>query len=132
MIQGDLTTIPLTSAAGYQANSFIIVHFTDGNPDIGRKVFQPELKELADVLSRRVVSEIRKYQALLKPDTGAANANLSKELEEWKDTQKEWAKSNPLRLTLDQREITFLSLPREEQDVIALYHQLVGMGVIKR
>ncbi len=42
MAQGDLSVIPLTSAIGYQANSHIIVHFTDGNPDMGRKVFQPD------------------------------------------------------------------------------------------
>ena len=39
MVQGDLSVIPLTSTIGYQANSHVIVHFTDGDPDMGRKVF---------------------------------------------------------------------------------------------
>ena len=131
MVQGDLVTIPLTTAQGYQSNAFIIVHFTNGNPDMGRKVFQPELKEVADILSRRVVGEIRKFQALLKPDTGAPYSNASKQLEDWRDDQKTWHKSNPLRLVLSGKDISLLSTPREEQDVIALFHQLVGMGFIQ-
>lgn len=131
MVQGDLVTIPLTTAAGYQAFAFIIVHFTNGNPDMGRKVFQPELKEIADVLSRRVVSELRKFQPLLKPDTGAGFSNASKQLDDWKDDQKEWAKTQPLRLKINGRELSLISSPREEQDVIALFHELVGMDIIR-
>ncbi len=40
MVQGDPFVIPLTSTIGYQANAHIIVHFTEGNPDMGRKVFR--------------------------------------------------------------------------------------------
>jgi hypothetical protein len=131
MVQGDIAPIPLTTAAGYQANAFIVVHFTNGNPDMGRKVFQPELKEIADILSRRVVSEIRKYQALLKSDTGSTFTNPSKALEEWKDEQKEWLKKEPLRLIIQGKELALRSSPREEQDVIALMHELVCMDVIR-
>jgi hypothetical protein len=131
MVQGDLYTIPLTTAAGYQANSFIIVHFTNGNPDMGRKVFQPELKDIADRISRRVVAELRKYQPLLKVDTGAADSNPSKDLDDWKDDQRAWQKKNPLRLAIEGKELALISVPREEQDIIALFHNLVGMGVIR-
>jgi hypothetical protein len=92
----------------YQANSFIIVHFTNGNPDMGRKVFQPELKEIADVLSRRVVSELRRYQALLKPDTGSNFTSTSKELDDWKDEQKEWFKTNQIRLVIEGKELALM------------------------
>jgi hypothetical protein len=131
MIQGDLYTIPLTTAAGYQANSFIIVHFTNGNPDMGRKVFQPELKDIADLISRRVVAELRRYQVLLKPDTGAPTSNPSKELDDWRDDQRDWQRGNPLRLVIDAKEVALVSIPREEQDIIALFHELVGMNVIR-
>lgn len=131
MVQGDLSTIPLTSAAGYQANSFIIIAFTNGNPDMGRKVFQPELKEIADTLSRRIVADLRRYQSLLKPDTGAPSANSSKDLDDWRDDQRLWQKQNPLRLEIKGRDLELISTPREEQDVIALYHQLVGHGFFR-
>lgn len=131
MVQGDLYTIPLTTAAGYQANSFIIVHFTNGNPDMGRKVFQPELKDIADRISRRVVAELRKYQPLLKADTGAPHSNPSKDLDDWRDSQRDWQRGNPLRLAIDGKELALISIPREEQDIIALFHELVGMGIIR-
>jgi hypothetical protein len=131
MVQGDLTTIPLTTAAGYQANSFIVVHFTNGDPDMGRKVFQPEPKELADEISRRIVGELRRFQVLLKADTGSQYKSASRELEEWKDEQKAWQKQNPLRLVFDGKILRLVSIPKEEQDVIALFHELVGMGIIR-
>jgi hypothetical protein len=53
MVQGELRVIPLTSTMGYQANTHVIVHFDDGTPDMGRKVFHPELTKLADGLAAR-------------------------------------------------------------------------------
>jgi hypothetical protein len=70
MPQGDLMVIPLTSTIGYQANTHILVHLTDGNPDMGRKVFQPETKALGDELARRVVDVFKRYLSLMREDTG--------------------------------------------------------------
>jgi hypothetical protein len=101
------------------------------NPDMGRKVFQPELKEIADRISRRVVAELRKFQILLKADSGAPGSNPSKELDDWKDNQRDWQRGNPLRLSIEGNELAMISIPREEQDIIALFHELIGMGVIR-
>ena len=51
MVQGELLIIPLKRFTGYQRNTHILVHFTNGNPDLGRKTFQPELRELAEIIS---------------------------------------------------------------------------------
>lgn len=131
MVQGDLRTIPLTTAAGYAANAFIIVHFRGGNPDMGRKVFQPELQELADVLSRRAVAEFRKWHFLLKSDTGAPSPDPSLELHDWKIAQEQHAASHPITLTIEGKTVAAISEPRAEQDVIVLFHELVGQNVIK-
>lgn len=131
MVQGDLKTIPLTTAAGYAANAFIIVHFRHGNPDMGRKVFQPELQELADIISRRVVAEFRKWNFLLKTDTGAAFPDPSLQLHEWKIAQEQHAANSPLSLEIEGRTIAVVSEPREEQDVIVLFHQLIGQNLIR-
>ena len=48
------------STIGYQANSHVIVHFSDGDPDMGRKTFQPELTELAEVLAVRAVNTMKR------------------------------------------------------------------------
>jgi hypothetical protein len=131
MAQGDLSIIPLTSTIGYQANSHIVVHFTDGNPDMGRKVFQPELKQLAEILAVRCVTIFKRYLAHLKADTGAQVIAPDKQLYDWKKDQEKYRDKNALVFKTDQGHVTLLSKPQQEQDVIALFHQLVGLGVIR-
>jgi len=131
MVQGDLSVIPLTSAIGYQANSHIIVHFVDGNPDMGRKTFQPELKDLAEDLSVRAVTIMRRYLQHLKPDAGPGIVAPAKELHEWKKRQEQYRDQHPLTFSFLQREIALASIPQQEQDVVALFHELVGVGLIR-
>ncbi len=131
MVQGDLAIIPLTSTIGYQANSHVIVHFKDGSPDMGRKVFQPELKQLAELLSVRCVTIFKRYLTHLKPDTGAQIVAPDKELYEWKKVQERHRDKHPLTLKTSSGLVTIVSKPQQEQDVIALYHQLIGLGLVR-
>ncbi len=131
MTQGDLSIIPLTSAIGYQANSHVIVHFTDGNPDMGRKVFQPELKDLGDRLSVRAVTTFKKFMQHLKPDTGAQTLTPDKELHDWKKAQEEYRNRSPMSFSKAGTNIALVSKPQQEQDVIALFHELIGAGILK-
>lgn len=131
MVQGDLTVIPLTSAIGYQANSHVVVHFHDGNPDMGRKTFQPELKDLADTLAVRAVNTCKRYLTHLKPDTGNVSTSPKKALYDWKKAQETYRDQNPLSLSHEGRSLSIVSVPQQEQDVIALFHELVGIGCIK-
>jgi hypothetical protein len=131
MPQGDLAVIPLTSAAGYAANAHIIVHFTDGNPDLGRKVFQPELTALAEKLAVRAVSVFRRYLRHLRPDSGAESITADKKIHEWKKSQEEYRVQNPLAFVHSGHALALVSRPRQEQDVIALFHELIGMGILK-
>jgi hypothetical protein len=131
MPQGDLSIIPLTSTIGYQANSHVIVHFTDGNPDLGRKVFQPELKELANSLAVRAVNIMKGHLQHMRPDTGAKTITPDKELYEWKKAQEEYRDQNTITLEIDGEVLAFISKPQQEQDVVALFHELIGFGVLK-
>lgn len=131
MVQGDLSIIPLTSTIGYQANSHVVVHFTDGSPDMGRKVFQPELTDLAETIAVRCVTVFKRYLQHLKPDTGAVSVAPDKELHEWKKKQEEYRDKNTLVYSSAGGSISLLSKPQQEQDVIALFHQLIGLGVPK-
>lgn len=131
MVQGDRLVIPLTSAIGYQANTHIIVHFSDGNPDMGRKAFQPELKVLAEELSKRVVDIFKRYISLMREDAGNPIQSASRELQQWLVTQEAWRSQNPLEYKIGDRSLAFLSAPQSEQDVIALFHELIGMGLIR-
>lgn len=131
MAQGDLFIIPLTHAIGYQANSHVIVHFTDGDPDLGRKTFQPELKSLAEVLAVRAVNTMKKFLSHMKPDTGSGSIYPDNELHEWKKNQEKYWEQNPLSLEIGESSLALLSNPQQEQDVVALFHELVGMSVLK-
>jgi hypothetical protein len=131
MVQGDLIPIPLTHAAGYQHFAHIVVHLKDGNPDMGRKTFQPELKELAEGLAVQAVNELRRYHNLLKPDTGAATIMPDRELYEWKKAQEANETKHPLSFEMGGRAIALMSEPQQEQDVIALFHELVGIGLFR-
>lgn len=131
MVQGDRLVIPLTSAIGYQANTHIIVHFHDGNPDMGRKAFQPELKALAEELSKRVVDIFKKYISLMREDAGNPIQSASRELQQWLLGQELWRSQNPIEYKIGDLGLSFLSAPQSEQDVIALFHELIGMAVLR-
>ncbi|WP_188054309.1 ATP-binding protein [Sphingosinithalassobacter sp. CS137] len=131
MVQGDLSIIPLTSTIGYQANSHVVVHFTDGSPDMGRKVFQPELTDLGETIAVRCVTIFKRYLQHLKPDTGAVAVAPDKELHEWKKRQEEYRDKNSISLVTPGGTLALLSKPQQEQDVIALFHELIGLGVLR-
>jgi hypothetical protein len=131
MVQGDLSVIPLTSEIGYQANSHIIVHFVDGNPDMGRKVFQPELQDLATTVAVRSVNILKKYRQHLKPDTGSTRTAPDKELHEYKKAQEQYRDENPLIVNWQHGRSFVTALPQQEQDVIALFHQMIGGSLLK-
>lgn len=131
MVQGDPLVIPLTSTIGYQANSHVIVHFSDGNPDMGRKVFQPELKKLAEKLAVRVVTIFKRFLSHRRPDAGPPSVSASKQLHEWKRAQEAHREQRQLSLVLNGTKLAMISEPQKEQDVIALFHELLGCGVLK-
>jgi hypothetical protein len=131
MVQGDPLVIPLTSAIGYQANAHVIVHLSEGNPDMGRKVFQPELKRMAEKLAVRVVTVFKRHLQHRRPDAGPPSISASKALHEWKKTQESHRDRKPLDLTLNGTRLSLVSEPQKEQDVVALFHQMLGIGVLR-
>ena len=137
MIQGELIAIPLTSNIGYQNQCHVIVHFKDADPDLGRKGFQPELKEVAEKTSVAIVNRLKKWKQLLKSDTGA-KPDIVQEiaLHDWIREQEDHEKSNPLILNNENffkplNEISITSEPQSEQDAIVLFNQLIAGGVIR-
>jgi len=137
MIQGDLITIPLTSNIGYQNQAHILVHFINADPDLGRKGFQPELKELAEIISVGIVNRLKKWRNVLKIDTGARpNIASSDDVFKWISEQAKYEEAHPLTITNEHffapiNEISITSIPQSEQDVIVLFNQLIAGGVIR-
>jgi hypothetical protein len=138
MVQGEMITIPLTKSIGHQNQTHIIIHFKGAEPDLGRKGFQPELKELAEKLSVGIVRHLSaRREDVLKSDSGA-QADIDKELKvyDWLKSQEKHEEEHPLELKnsgffLPTRKISVSSVPRTEQDVIVLFNQLIAGGVIR-
>lgn len=137
MTQGELIVIPLTSNTGYQNQCHIIVHFNNADPDLGRKGFQPELKEVAEKISVAIVNRLKQWRKLLKSDSGA-KPDIEKELElhDWIKNQENHEANHPLILKNKNffapiNEISITSEPQSEQDVIVLFNQLIAGGVIR-
>jgi len=131
MVQGDSLVIPLTSAIGYQANAHVVIHLSEGNPDMGRKVFQPELKRMAEKLAVRVVTIFKRHLQHRRPDAGPPSISASKALHEWKKRQEAHRDRRPLDFKLNGMRLSLISEPQQEQDVIALFHELLGIGTLK-
>lgn len=137
MTQGELIAIPLTSNIGHQNQCYIVVHFRDADPDLGRKGFQPELKEVAEKISVSIVNRFKKWKSLLKTDSGV-KPDISKEIElyDWVKAQEVHENKHPLMLHNKNffkptNEISISSEPQSEQDVIVLFNQLIAGGVIR-
>lgn len=137
MTQGELIAIPLTSNIGYQNQCHIVVHFKDADPDLGRKGFQPELKEVAEKVSVAIVNRFKKWKSLLKTDSGV-KPDITKEIElhDWVKEQEKHESEHPLALSNKNffapiNEISITSEPQSEQDVIVLFNQLIAGGVIR-
>ena len=115
----------------------LIIHFKDADPDLGRKGFQPELKEIAEKLSIQIVNKFKNWKKLLNNDSGA-KPDIEKEIElhDWVRAQENHETTNPLKLKnknffLPVNEISIVSEPQSEQDVIVLFNQLIAGGVIR-
>lgn len=137
MSQGELITIPLNKSIGHQNQTHVIVHFQDADPDLGRKGFQPDLKEVAEKISVRIVRKLSARRDILKSDSGA-QAEIEKEAEvhDWLRNQEKHEEDCPLVLTNDNfflptKKISIGSIPLSEQDVIVLFNQLIAGGVIR-
>lgn len=137
MIQGELITIPLTSNIGYQNQSHVIVHFTNADPDLGRKGFDPEWKSAAEDIAVGIVNRLKKWRKILKSDTGGkADIGGEIELHDWIRKQEKHEEESPLLLKnknffVPINEISIVSTPQSEQDAIVLFNQLIAGGVIR-
>jgi hypothetical protein len=137
MPQGIPITIPLTNNIGFQNIAHVIVHFQNAEPDLGRKGFQPELTKLAEKLAVSAVTAFRHhYERLLRRNTGAPALMQAMKLEQWIEQQKEHERDCPLivsgaGLFAPEEELPIRSLPLVEQDVVALFNQMLSAGLIR-
>jgi hypothetical protein len=137
MPQGNPITIPLTNNIGFQNITHVVIHFQNAEPDLGRKGFQPEHTLVAEKLSVSAVTAFRKYYGtLLRRNTGAPELLQQMKLSQWIDSQKEHEKKFPLTikgkgLFMPTEELPITSAPIVEQDVVALFNQMLSSGLVR-
>lgn len=132
MPQGEVITIPLKRYTGYQFNTLIIVHFKKGNPDMGRKTFQPELTDLAKEISVKITNTFIEFIEVLRPDTGSAKTLIpDREKYDWISRVVKYRENNQFASQAIHSNFSYLCKPQEEQDAVAVFHQLVGAGIIR-
>ena len=98
---------------------------------MGRKVFQPELNALSEKLSRQAVNIFKRYIHLMREDSGAPSTEDATALFNWRIAQIQYLKEHPLEFVFGGRSIGYASVPRSEQDVIAIFHELFSIGLLK-
>ena len=138
MPQGEPILIPLTRNIGRQNQLHFLVHFNDYSPDMGRKGFHRELADFAKSAARFITeNHLSKIRHLLKANTGVS-PDLVRELKigEWKKEMLAHESDKPLKLNSQHffkptERVSITSVPTREQDVIALFNQLVAGGVIR-
>lgn len=136
MPQGNPIPIPLTNNIGFQQITHIVVHF-NAEPDLGRKGFQPEHTAVAERLSTAAVAAFRRYfDRLLRKNTGAPALLQQMKLSQWIDEQRQHEKAFPLviagkGLFAPQYELPIRSIPIVEQDVVALFNQMLSSGIVR-
>ena len=136
MPQGQPITIPMTNNIGFQNLAHVLVHFENAEPDLGRKGFQPDVVRVAEKLSVSAVTAFRKHYPLLRKPGGAKAYDDELKLEEWKRKQEEHEKKFPLTISgaglfLPTEELPIRSEPIVEQDVVALFNQMLSSGLVR-
>ena len=138
MPQGETILVPLIRNIGRQHQVHFLIHFDNYTPDLGRKGFHRELTDFAKSVSRHIVEvHLSRMRGLLKANTGTS-PDLVREMEidDWKKEMLAHESSQPLQLKskhffLPVERVSITSIPTREQDVIALFHQLIAGGVIR-
>jgi hypothetical protein len=138
MPQGETILIPLNRNIGRQNQLHFLIHFDNYSPDMGRKGFHRELSDFAKTVSRIIAeSHLSKLRHLLKANTGVA-PDLVREMKigDWKKEMLEHEAKEPLVLKSEHffkptERVSITSAPTREQDVIALFNQLIAGGVVR-
>lgn len=138
MPQGELIQIHLNRYTGRQNQVLIVMHFSNCTVDLGRKGFDKEFVDIAKSVSGHIVQDVfSKVRACLRSEDVKKTPLLQGDkVASWKKHLEAHEENSPLLLKNDNfflplNEISITAEPSREQDVIALFNQLVAGGVIR-
>jgi len=138
MPQGELLQVPLARNIGRQNQIHVVVHLQRCRADLGRKGFQKEIVQFCESVARKLIERpVQRVRPHLRPASGVKRDLIRQsEVDGWKDSSKQHEEAHPLEIKnpnffLPMRRIALTSYPTREQDVIALFNQLLAGGVIR-
>ncbi|MDX6580998.1 MAG: hypothetical protein QOI10_182 [Solirubrobacterales bacterium] len=119
----------LTHRGFYVDRVWLVYHFRSVEPDLGRKDFPPEVLEIVSLTEESFANELVKLSTPFMRPTPKQRVIAGDHVSpENKASERKKTPLDPSNLD-GFGEIPFLSTPAEEQDVVGLFNELIGMGV---
>lgn len=136
MPQGGPITIPMTNNIGFQNLAHVVIHFNEAEPDLGRKGFQPDIVRISEKLAVSAVTAFRRKVSMLRKPGSARLFGDEVELDNWIRLQEEHEREHGVVISgvglfLPTEELPIRSEPLVEQDVVAMFNQMLSSGVIR-
>ncbi len=109
---------------------WLFVHFVNVEPDLGRKDYPPAILEALNLLEDPLADDIAKQATpfLIATTSSGKPIDYTKPERKALDRMK---KPFPVKLPDEAPQISYLTEPEEEQDVVALFNELRGLGVLR-
>jgi len=128
MPTGQIQDVSLPFRAGNKDRFFMLVELPDAKPDYGRKGFKSDINSYAQFMSSELILDyFLRNRVLLKP-TSIAHGPTAIDAEAAADQRALQAKELP---DLPTQILNFKKEPQYENDVIALFSELVGRDMIR-
>ena len=121
---GEQKKIDFKFRSGDFNRFFILLEMDELKSDIGRKSFREEIEEFAQFFANSIQSLFNENDDCLTPNSGQFDEAQDRELEDIRDRGYELP-------DLGLPGTNFVKVPKEEQDVIALFFNLLGSGNLK-
>jgi hypothetical protein len=121
---GEQKRIDFKFRSGDFNRFFVMLNMRDLRADIGRKSLPEEINDFANFFANAMQNKFVDQDDCLRPSPGPFDEPLERELEELRD-----GAYGRERLTYPG--LHFTRVPQEEQDVVALFFDLLGSGKIK-
>lgn len=128
MPTGRQFPISVSFTASRADRIFLVISLENVRPDFGRKIFHEDVYEFVNILGEDIINYFVDNNVLLKPTEVAAHGgnetereyNAKRRIEEARELQ-----------DLGLKKLCFEKEPVYEQDVVALFHELLGNGELK-
>jgi hypothetical protein len=126
----------MTNNIGFQNLAHVVIHFDNAEPDLGRKGFQPEYVQVAEKIAVSAVTAFRRRYNLLRKPGVARIFSDELRVDQWIRQQEQHEQDQPLSITgpglfMPAEELPIRSEPLVEQDVVALFNQMLSSGLIR-